>query len=501
MKSADVIPLITGAANKLDSLEHSELATVYHQNRAAKNKWLRYQIIENNRVDILAREILGFTVKPFHLRMMQWQILHPESLILSYRKGGKTTCATVAKAIHYICKNRNFRLLIGSESKGNACSILTEIKGHFEHNEKLIEVFGEFYDPRTVPKWTDSEIVVVGRTEHHKEATITCTGVDSAITMKHFDAALTDDLITEDNSRTEHMRGRVKTWYLKTYTSLILAPQAEIPHSGEHHHLGTRQEPGDLYEHLMENELKEHTLKIPALDELDNSPWPEAHPPEYLMEKRKRMGLLLFGAQYQQNVDAMRGDIFDYDDCLEIKDEEYPPVDELRVYMGVDLASDEKERKQNARFAIAVIGIRGSIIKDDFYVYLLDFYDEHLRPTKQPAKVLEFCDRHKPLRAGIDSVQYQDSLRQHVKDQRASTNFVKVDLKIDKVTRAWKLAPLFENKRVFFRKGVHAKAIEQLVLFPGGKYKDFFDAFANAIYAAKKRSKKKRKERQHVGLL
>jgi len=219
------------------------------------------------------------------------------------------------------------------------------------------------------------------------------------------------------------------------------------------------------------------------------------------MEKRKRMGLLLFGAQYQQDVSAMRGDIFDYDDCLEIKDEEYPPVDELRVYMGVDLASDEKERKQNARFAIAVIGIRGSIIKDDFYVYLLDFYDEHLRPTKQPAKVLEFCDRHKPLRAGIDSVQYQDSLRQHVKDQRASTNFVKVDLKIDKVTRAWKLAPLFENKRVFFRKGVHAKAIEQLVLFPGGKYKDFFDAFANAIYAAKKRSKKKRKERQHVGLL
>jgi len=150
----------------------------------------------------------------------------------------------------------------------------------------------------------------------------------------------------------------------------------------------------------MDNELKEHTLKIPALDEFENSPWPEEHPPEYLKEKRTRMGLILFGAQYQQDVSAMRGDIFDYDDCQEIKDEEYPSTDELKVYAGVDLASDEKERKENARFSIAVIGIRGSIIKDDFYVYLLDFYDEHLRPTKQPAKVLEFCDRHKPLTKG-----------------------------------------------------------------------------------------------------
>lgn len=502
MKGAEVIPLIRGAAKKLDRLERSDLITAYEQSRTTSNEWLKHQILDNNRIDILATEVLGYKLQPFHLAMQRFQFLHPKSLQLSFRGGGKTTSCTVTKAIHYICKNRNITILLGSESKSNSVGFLTEIKGHLENNERLIEMFGRFYDPNVVPKWADSEIVVVGRTKHPKESTITCIGVDSSITSKHFDVLLTDDLVTDENARTPHMRQRTKTWYYKTYRPLLHPPNDSEEHRGEHHHLGTRQHFDDLYGHLQENELADHTQIIPALDELENSPWPEEYPPDYFREQRRDMGIILFNCQYMCDTESMKGEIFQYDDCHEVKDEEYPAASDLKVYMGVDLSADEKERKRNARFAIAVIGIRGSIPKDDYWVYLLDYYDDHLRPTRQAAKVLEFYDKWSPIRTGIESNQYQDTFRVNVKKQRPNMRVVKIETKIDKVTRAWRLAPLFENDRAFFRKGVHAKAIEQLVLFPGGKYKDFFDAYDHAVTAAKRRRKKKRpSDRQEVGLI
>lgn len=502
MPGAEVTPIIEGAALKLDRMERNELYTVWQQHRTALNEWLRRQIVDNNRIDILASEVLGYTVKPFHLKMMQWQFQHPKSLQLSFRGAGKSTCCTITKAIHYIIKNRNIRILLGSEKKINAIGFLTSIKGHLEHNERLIEIFGKFYDPNIVPRWSDSEIVVVGRTEHQLgEATITCIGVDSRVTSKHFDVLLTDDLATEENSRTELMREKTKQWYYHTYRPLLLPPKEGFEHRGEHHHLGTKQHFNDLYGHLEENELKEHTQIIPALDEQDNSPWPDEFPVKFFREQRTEMGIIRFGCQYLCNADAMRGEIFQYDDCQEKSDKEYPSLEELKVYMGVDLSADEKEHKRNARFSIAVIGILGSIKKDDYYVYLLDYYDDHLRPTLQPDKVIEFYDRWKPIRTGIETNQYQNTLRLIVQEKRPNMSVKKIETKIDKITRAWKIAPIFENNRAFFRKGVHAKAIEQLVLFPAGKYKDFFDAYDHAITAARHRIKKKRKERPNVGLI
>lgn len=495
-RGAEVIPLIRGAAKKLERLERSQLVTVLEQYRTASNEWLRRMVIEKNRIDILASVILGYEVKPFHIAMLRWQFLHPESLQLSFRGGGKTTCCTTARAIFYFCKNRDFRLVLGSESKGNAAGFLREIKGHFENNEKLQEVFGTFYDPHIVGKWDTYEIDVVGKKHFGKEASIMCTGIDASVTSKHFNAGIYDDLAVEENSRTENMREKTKTWYYKTWTPLILPPDPKIEHSGEHHGLGTRQHPEDIYGHLEENELKGHVQKIPALNEREMSPWPDKFKPEFFKEKRRRMGIIMFNAQYQQDVEAMRGEVFQYDECQQLDDKDWPELSALRVYMGVDLAVGEKDKHD--MFAISVVGIRGSISKRDFYSYLLDFYLEHLRASRQPDKVLEYYDKWKPLRTGIEANQYQDVLRQVVKERRPSMVCFPIHTSLDKRTRAWKLAPLFEDKRAFFRsKGIHARAIDHLVRFPGGKgSKDYFDSYDNAIRAARKKMGRRRREKE-----
>lgn len=498
---AEVIPIIRGAAAKLDKLERSQLVTVYEQYRTASNEWLRRQIVENGRVDVLAGAILGYEVQPFHLSMMLFQARHPESLQLSFRGSGKTTICTVTRAIFYICVNRDFTIVLGSESKGNSAGFLREIKGHLENNERLIEVFGPFYDPHIVAKWDTHEIDVVGKKHFGKESTIMCTGIDASVTSKHFDAGIYDDLVVEENSRTEAMREKTKTWYYKTWTPLIKPHDPAVLYRGEQHGLGTRQHPEDLYGHLMTAELADHWQRVPALDENSNSPWPARYPPSFFEDKRRKMGVILFNAQYNLDVEAMRGEVFEYDDCQQLSDADFPATSDLQVFMGSDLAVGDKDK--DCMFSIAVIGIKGSIFKDNYWGYLLDYYLDHLRASQQAAKILEYYDKWKPIRLGLETNQYQDVVRQKFQEERPDVNVFKIHTDQDKLTRAWKVAPIFENKRFFFRGGgVHARAIDHLVRFPTGRFTlDFFDALDNALRAARKRAGKKHGERREFGLL
>jgi phage terminase large subunit-like protein len=500
MSRGEVIPIIRGAVAKLGELERSQLVAAYEQYRTTSNEWIRRQIVDNNRIDILASVILGYDVEPFHFAMMRWQFLHPRSLQLAFRGAGKSTVCTVTKAIFYLCKNRDFTIVIGSESKGNAAGFLREIKGHLENNDRLIEIFGPFYDPHIVAKWDTHEIDVVGKKHHGKESSIMCTGIDASITSKHFDAAIHDDLAVEDNSRTEAMREKTKIWYYKTWIPLIKPADRSVPHRGEHHGLGTRQHPDDLYGWLKENELKGHAQEVPALDEHENSPYPKKYSSDFFREQRRTMGIILFGAQYQQDIEAMRGEVFQYDDCQQLSDADWPALETLRIFMGVDLAVGEKDK--NDMFSMSVIGVRGSFLTDDVYIYLLDYYLDHLRAALQSPKVVQFYDRWKPIRVGIEINQYQDILRELVKTERPGMNCFPITTMLDKITRAHKIAKYFENKRVFFHSGgAQSRAIDHLVRFPNGKNtKDFFDSFDNAIRAARKMPGKK-KERRKFGLL
>jgi hypothetical protein len=497
---ADVVPLIRGAVRRLDKLDRSELQVVYEQYRTATNEWLRRMIVEQNRIDILARVILNYQVEPFHLAMMIHQFHHRRSLVLSYRGSGKTTICTVCKAIHILCKARDTRILIASESKTSSADILREVKGHFENNERLAEVFGPFYDPRHVSKWDTNAIEIVGRRMVTKEPSIMCAGPDTSITGKHYEVGLVDDLVTEDNARTQNMRDRVKTWYYKTYRPMILIPKDGDEIRGQQHHSGTRYHFNDLMGHLQENDLKEDSLVIPAIDEHGNVPWPDEHPKEYFEKVREESGSIIFESQYQCDTEGMKGEIFEYDLCQELSDKDFPKAEEVRMYMGVDLAADEEERKRNAQFAITILGIKGSIAKDDLWLYVFDFFLAHLRPTRQPEKVLEFYDLYKPLRVGIEVNQYQNYLASHVKEKRPQMVVHRVHTSLDKTTRAWKAAHYFENSRVFFRKSIQSRAIDTLVGLPGSGKWDFFDSLDNALGAAKVRGRKK-STRPSFGLL
>lgn len=483
-----VIPMLKGDSKMLEKAERSQMVELYDHYKAMGNEWMRRQIIENDRIDILATVILGYQVEPFHMAMMVYQFQNPDSLQLAFRGAGKSTLCTIVKAIHLLLKNPNLRILIASKTSGHAEAMLKEIKSHFEGNDRLAEVFGLYYDPRKVGKWDNTEIEVLPRTTRDKEASITCIGVGGQVVGKHYDVILSDDLVDEENSRTKYMRDKLRTWYYKSLDPTLEPPDPNVPHRGEHHRVGTRYHYDDLNGHLSENELKGHTNVVPALDKEGRSPWPDKYPAKWFAKKRKQSGIIIFNAQYQCDTEAMKGEIFQYDDCQMIEDDKIP--NNLRIYMGVDLAISEKEI--NDKFAIVIVG---KDLASNYYV--LDHYESHLRFGRQTSKIVEYYNKWEPIRCAIETNAYQLAQYQTLKDDDKDIRLKPVNQDKDKISRAWKLSAVFEDKRMFFRKNM-ALFVEHLVLFPSFRYKDLFDALDLAVKASRIRKRRRRSKEPGV---
>jgi len=486
------VSLLASSPLVLAEAKREDLLDLLQHYKSMGNELIRRLVLEKNRIDVLAKVVLGYEVKPFHLSMMQFQFKHVDSLQLAYRGCGKSTLCTVTKTIHYLLKNPNLRILIASKTTKNAKDFLKAIKNHFENNELLEEIFGTYYDPHKVKKWDESEIEVVPRTLISIEPSVLCIGVDGTIVSKHFDILLNDDLIDEENSRTEHMRSKTKVWYYKTLEPCLEPPDNEVEHRGEHHRLGTRYHYEDLYGHLMKSELKHSHQVIEAHDKKGRVPWPEKHSHKWFMTKKKKSGVIIFNAQYLCNTEAMKGQVFHYDDCQVIEDRLIPS--DLRIFMGVDLATSEQDQKGNAQFAIVVIGVCG-----EGNIYVLSRYLRHIGFPKQIQKGINYYEKYDPIRAGVEANAYQLVFYQQMKELDKTYRFVPIYTDKDKMTRALKLTPLFEGKKVFFRKDME-DLIDQFVLFPGYELRDGLDAF-DLAYRASKIKKRKKPPREEPGLL
>lgn len=463
------------------------IPTILKRKKAPKRESLK----DVRKVGILAVEPIGDG------EYFGFQVSGPDSLIVrgDFTVDHNSTTCTVAKSIHLLLKNPNLRIIIASKTSQNAEGFLTEIKNHFENNTVLSRIFGKYYDARKCPKWDNREIIVFPRTALNKESSITCVGVEGTVVSKHYDVAISDDLVDEENSRTQYMRDKTRTWYYQTYLPVIEPPDPEVMHRGEHHRQGTRYHYADLYGHLIENELKEHTQRIQALSEHGQSPWPEKYPPEWFLKRKRESGMIIFNAQYQNDTEAMKGEIFQYDYCQQVEPKAWPKPEDLRIFMGVDLAISEKESAD--KFAIVVIGA----LPDGSGIFVLDFYEGQLRFKAQTEKIIEYYNKWDPIKIAIETNQYQEAQYQNLKDELPDIRVKQVKQEKDKITRAMKLSALFEDRKVFFRKGQQDLLIEHLVLFPNHRYKDLFDAFDLAVTQARGKRRRKSSRNQEPGVI
>lgn len=430
------------------------------------------------------------SVQELHKSIIDNISSNKSTLDLAPRGHGKSTVGDVDFCITRILRNPNIRIMIGSKTQTQAQAFLKEIRTHFEQNENMLRVFGDWKTSKD-NVWNDREFTVNKRNMIKKEATVTALGASGAVISKHFDIIIGDDLVGLENARTEKQRANLSEWF---YSSLIptLEPDGEI------HILGTRYNPLDLYEDLIKsgNYAVNIQRAIQVVNGVERSLWEDKFTLEKLKQIRAESGKIIFNMQYQNDTELAKGKIFkakyfkyyeeyklDYDfqtAKVRVKNEE--GIDrwiKVRVYMGADLAISESENSNNDYFVLMMIGV-----DDDRNVYVLEYVKERLSFNEQLNTIIQYGRNKYPMveRVGVETVSYQKALAQELR-RLSLLPIININTSKDKVTRAMRRSANFENGKVFFREGMDDLE-ECLLLFPEVDHDDLFDGLDFAMNMA-----------------
>lgn len=467
----------------------------------------RHFILEENRLDVLAK-VIGYKVYEFHALLVHllkraraegkyWR------LWLAPRGAGKSTIVTVSDCVHQILRDKDIRILIGSRTSEQAEGILGAIKGGLK-TQRFCELFGDLQGEQ----WDKSKITVSTREREFMEPTIMALGAGGAVASKHFDMIKADDLVDEENARTEGERKKIWTFVYKTMVPTLLMVRSN-GEPGEFDAVGTRYDPLDIYNYFKSNDsnFDGSTFEIPALvnpetgepDVSGVSICEELLPAAALKQRRTTTPSVHFDSQMQQSTSLMvEGDIFKakYFQHYEASPKELVKAAGLMVWAAQDLAI--AELKEHDEYADYVVGID---IKDKsgLKIYLLDCFHGRVPYAEQMSRVEYIFDTWDPIRLGIETNAFQKARLGSVYREFGSTigdRCVPMMTLKSKVTRAWKLNSHYENGRIFHRAHAEEDLERQLLTFPNGPNDDLFDALDLAvtlgtILGAKKRRKEK----------
>ena len=458
-----------------------------------KDAMIKY-LIENASFEVayylVCKYITKRSVQELHKSIIANVSAYKSTLDLAPRGFGKSTVGDVDYCITCILRDPNIRIMIGSKTQTQAQAFLKEIRTHFEQNEDLLRIFGDWKTSKD-NVWNDREFTVNKRTIIKKEATVTALGASGAVISKHFDVIIGDDLVGLENARTERQRKNLIEWF---YSSLIptLEPDGEI------HILGTRYNPLDLYEDLIKsgNYAVNIQQAIQTIDGKECSLWEDKFTLDKLKQIRAESGKIIFNMQYQNDTELAKGKIFkaqyfkyyeeyklDYNfQTAKVRVKNAEGIDtwiKVRVYMGADLAISESENENNDYFVLMMVGVDA-----DRNVYVLEYVKERLSFNAQLNTIINYGRSKYPMveRIGVETVAYQKSLAQELR-RLSLLPIININTSKDKVTRAMRRSANFENGKVFFRDNMDDLE-ECLLLFPEVDHDDLFDALDFAMNMA-----------------
>ena len=236
------------------------------------------------------------------------------SMVQTPRETFKTCFWTVTVAIGLLIANPNLTILIAAETIANAEGILKEIKSKIE-SEQFVAVFGNWKNSND---WTSSSISIKPRTIITKEGSIETAGLGKALTGKHFDVILCDDIVGSEDRDSEAKRQKTFDFFNGMFD--VLKKEHGILHV-----TGTRWHRDDLYNHIEKKLAPElerkglgksniHIKPAHAADGTVNYPrlLPESRLQEMRTVKQGRDGVDIstYMAQYELNPLSSADQIF-----------------------------------------------------------------------------------------------------------------------------------------------------------------------------------------------
>lgn len=446
------------------------------------------------------QRLLGYDVHPVHEQIIRHQNLtqfggRDQDLTLAFRGLGKSTTGTIVRAIAYVIRDPNVRVLLTSATTEAPVELHEAIHEHLLGNETLIRLFGPFYADRALEKsgrFAKRSSTILQRTQRTVgEGTFTVLGAGKQAAMRHFDVVFADDLVTLETSRTPKQRANLSAWYGSTLAGTWL-PQTKV------HHIGTRYYPDDQWEQLVEGGPDEssgvlagHVLSIPAVRNFGD-PWeqweltaPERFTPASMRDRLRFMTRYHFLAQMQQDTRSGEGIIFSYGNFRWWGNGECEPPADAVHFQFSDLAA--KKTQTGDYFANVTISV--AKVNGELCVWVRDLVRDRMGMRGMRESILSQIQKWQPAQAGIEAVQMQAGFAEEIQ-QGTLANIVAVPVEADKVFRARRISHLVEGHRVYFplpdtvSGRICQPLVDELSRFPDGEHDDAVDAFVGAVTLA-----------------
>lgn len=414
------------------------------------------------------------------------------------RGHGKTTIAGKIFPLHTaLYATKPEIIVLVSKTQGHAKRLLRWVKEKL--NSKAVQFWFGDYSSETAKSWASDEIIL------KNNVMIVALGMGQQIRgITHSDARPTiiilDDPEDDENTRTEESMSNNLDWLLGE------ADYALDPHTGKLIVIGTTIRDGCMVMRLRASSGW-HTIWKPAITNFERQEvlWPERFSFVSLMNDKRNKESIGKGNQWaremQLEIQSNIEQIFKPDD---IKPFEYNGTFKLvenrpwglveigtrkipvNVFMGVDPASSLSKRADNS-----VVFPIGMCAKG--HIYCLPYFRDRIQPMQLGAKIIDMGELYRPIRARVESVQFQEMLRQYVYDEMRKRaldggHWISgLDQKVlprgEKTARLEGMQHYFMTHRVHLLEG-QEDFYRELTTFPRGTHDDTLDGFYLAVMGA-----------------
>jgi len=322
---------------------------------------------------------------------------------------------------------------------------------------------------------TAKNMIILNEKQERKVPSIEGLGVGCSSVGRHPGHWIIDDVVDRRKAVSEIQTRDIRDWW-KHELLPSLGPDQKVTV------IGTRWRFNDMYGDILDDNKKLpeseqfKVILIPALNEQNESYWPQVWPVEALLAKKREVGPYSWQSQFMNNPALQEGALFKLEwihhwskkgESPDDKIWKLPPQETLKIIQGWDLASSTKSRSDYT------VGVTAGIDGQNHFWILNITRGQWSVPTA--IKLIQHeADAWHPIKIGVESNAFQMTVPQELRE-RGQYPVVEVHQSQDKILRINELAPYFENGTI--RVGLNEHDFEnEYQQFPLGAHDDIMDA-------------------------
>tara|TARA_A100000172_G_scaffold25391_1_gene14821 strand:- start:4239 stop:5732 length:1494 start_codon:yes stop_codon:yes gene_type:complete len=414
--------------------------------------------------------------------------------IIAPRGHAKSSIVGGVFPLYHLMFDKGQKLIVlVSRTQDHAVKLLGTIKDTIDYSEPFRQLFG-YWGQHSARSWAKSEV------ELKDGSMIICKGTGQQLRgikvgNQRPTLIIVDDPEDENNTKTAEAMEHNLRWLLQS------AVPSVDPIKGRIVIIGTPQHQRCLVETLKEMKGWENKVFTPNLEK-HFSLWEEWWPIKKLIAKKEELEsinrLSVFYREYMCEIVGDEDQLFKSDDIqyydgkfrldndnnafLDITEIDGKKVKEtvpINIFTGVDPASSVK---QTADYSV----IFNLAVDDQNRKFALPYYRKHAKPLALAEAIVDNFKKYKSTKTRIESVGYQEMLRQYVQMRCDEEGMfipglnIKENPRTSKSHRLESLQPSFGKKEIFIMRNMQ-NLIDEMLLFPRGKHDDLLDGLYYAF--------------------